>query len=70
MPRQRTDRFLEHRLSELAAWLHENDWRGNEHDCVNLFVQGILLPAVEPGAAIEHPGQIGIESSVRQPKGH
>ena len=56
MPRQRNDRFLEDRLSELAAWLHENDWRGKAHDCVNLFVQGILLPAVEPGAAIEHPG--------------
>lgn len=69
MPRKRIDRFLNEALVDFSNWLKTNDWRGKEHDCVNLFAYGFLVPRIEQGAAIEHPTQVSIECALRQPHG-
>lgn len=68
MPRRRIDRFLNEALEEFAIWLKANEWRGKEHDCVNLFAHQFLIDKIEPSAAIEYATQIGIECGVQQPK--
>lgn len=70
MPRRRIDRFLDEALEEFGTWLGGNDWWGKEYDCVNLFAHKFLFERIEPGAAIEHPTQVSIESSVGQPSGY
>lgn len=68
MPRRRIDRFLNEVLEEFSHWLKLNEWRGKEHDCINLFAHKFLFEKIEPGAAIEHPTQISIECGLMQPK--
>jgi hypothetical protein len=70
MPRRRIDRFLDEALEEFGTWLGANDWWGKEYDCVNLFAHKFLFERIEPGAAIEYPTQVSIESSVKQPSGY
>jgi len=68
MPRRRIDRFLNKVLEEFSLRLKSNEWRGKEHDYINLFAHKFLIEKIEPGAAIEYPTQIGIECGVLQPK--
>jgi hypothetical protein len=70
MTRRRIDRFLDEALEEFGTWLGANDWWGKEWDCVNLFVHKFLFERIEPGAAIECPTQVSIESAVKQPPGY
>jgi hypothetical protein len=69
-PRRRIDRFISEALEAFALWLKTNEWRGKEHDCVNLFAHRFLIEKVEAGAAIEDPAQISIECPLKQPKGY
>jgi len=68
MPRRRIDRFLNEALENFSHWLKSNQWRGKEHDCVNLFAHKFLFEKIEPGAAIQYPTQICIESGLKQSK--
>ena len=68
MPRRQMDRFLNDALKSFSGWLKENEWRGKERDCVNLFAHKFLFGKIEPGAAIAFPTQVSIECSVKQPK--
>ena len=68
MPRRRIDRFLNDALNDFSHWLKSNQWRGKEHDCVNLFAHKFLFDKIEPGAAIENLAQISIECGLKQPK--
>jgi hypothetical protein len=58
MPRKRIDRFINEALENFSHWLKSNQWRGKEHDCVNLFAHKFLFEKIEPGAAIQCPTQI------------
>lgn len=69
MARRRIDRFLDEALKSFSHWLESNEWKGKEHDCVNLFAHGFLFPKIGPGEAIEHPTQVCIECALRQPMG-
>ena len=60
MPRRQMDRFLNEALKSFSGWLKENEWRGKERDCVNLFAHKFLFEKIEPGAAIEFPTQVSI----------
>lgn len=44
-------------------------WWGKEHDCVNRFVHGFLMPQCGASSVLRHPTQIGIEVGVAQPRG-
>jgi hypothetical protein len=71
MATRRIDRFLNEALKDFSDWLNKNpQWKGKEHDCVNLFAHNFLFPKIETGAAIEHPTQVCIECALRQPKGY
>ena len=63
------DGFLGRALLEYEQWLLETEWRGKEHDCVNLFAHGFLFPKIQPGAAVDHFTRVGIEIGVPQPAG-
>ena len=67
MPRRRIDRFLNEALESFALWLKSSDWRGKEHDCVNLFAHKFLFEKIAPAAAIECPTQVCIECALKQP---
>lgn len=54
---------------DYEAWLLANEWRGKEHDCVNLFVHKFLFSRVRPDGPLTDFTQIGIEVGVPQPKG-
>ena len=68
MSRRRIDRLLNDALKDFSLWLKSNQWRGKEHDCVNLFVHKFLLEKINPEAAIQHLTQINIECGLKQPK--
>ena len=63
------DFLIANTLAEYEQWLLSSDWRGKEHDCVNLFVHGFLFQHVRSGATIEDFTQVGIEVGVPQPEG-
>ena len=44
-------------------------WWGKEHDCVNRFVHGFMVPQGLESGVLAHPTQVGIEVGVGQPKG-
>jgi len=44
------------------------EWWGKEHDCVNRFVHGFLMPQCSSASVLAHPTQIGIEVGVAQPR--
>lgn len=69
MTRRRIDRFIEEALLRFGDWYERYEWRGKEHDCVNLFAHGYLAQGVGPEAPIKDLTQIRIESAVRQPDG-
>ena len=56
-------------LREFAAHLDSEPWVGKEHDCVNRFAHGYLIPRCQAGSLLHHPTQIGIEVGVAQPPG-
>lgn len=68
MLRKRIDRYLNDALENFSYWLKSNEWRGKEHDCVNLFAHKFLFEKIEPNAAIQCPTQICIECGLKQPK--
>ena len=68
MQRRRIDRFINEALESFSHWLKSNQWRGKEHDCVNLFAHKFLFEKIGPRAAIQCPTQIGIECALRQPR--
>lgn len=63
------DSIISVALREFEAWLLASDWRGKEHDCVNLFVHGFLFKHVREDASIKDFTQVGIEVAVPQPVG-
>lgn len=67
--RERIDRFIEDALIAFADWYVASDWRGKEHDCVNLFAHRFLARGIQDGAAIHDLAQIRIEGGVAQPSG-
>ena len=68
MPKQQIDLFLNEALENFSLWLKSNQWRGKEHDCVNLFAHKFLFEKIEFGAAIQNHTQICIECGLKQPK--
>lgn len=57
--------------SSLTAFIDDFSvarWWGKEHDCVNRFVHGFLMPQCSPSSFLVHPTQIGIEVGVAQPR--
>jgi hypothetical protein len=62
--------ILEICLGDFERWLAENaNWRGKEHDCVNAFAHGFLMPRCLQEIASFSPACIGIEVGVPQPEG-
>lgn len=61
--------LLAHAFRDYEAWLLATNWRGKEHDCVNLFVHKFLFSHVHPAGPIADFTQVGIEVGVPQPKG-
>jgi hypothetical protein len=39
-------RQIEKALVDFRRWLRSQQWRGKEHDCVNLYVHGFLFPTI------------------------
>lgn len=68
MLKQQIDLFLNEALESFSLWLKSNQWRGKEHDCVNLFVHKFLFEKIAPDAAIQYPTQICIECGLKQPE--
>lgn len=54
-------------LKEFSLWLKTNQWRGKEHDCVNIFAHKFLFDKIEHGSAIHSLTQIRIECGLKQP---
>jgi hypothetical protein len=63
MPKQQIDKALEN----FSLWLKINQWRGKEHDCVNLFAHKFLFERIESGAFINNIAQVRIECGLKQP---
>ncbi len=61
--------LIRNSLEEFAAHLNAVPWVGKEHDCVNRFAHGFLIPRCQAGTALNHPTQVGIEVPVAQPPG-
>lgn len=61
------DTLLRSTLKEFAAHLDAVPWHGKEHDCVNRFAHGFLIPRCQAGSALSHATQVGIEIGVAQP---
>lgn len=61
------DRVVAASLATFESWLLQSNWRGKEHDCVNLFTHGFLFSHVSPQAIIREFTQVGIETGVPQP---
>lgn len=63
------DFFLLDALQEFRTWFvrKEPNWRGKEHDCVNMLVHRFLASRVHKEAAIKDLCQVRIESGVKQP---
>jgi hypothetical protein len=54
-------------FSEYEAWLLSSEWRGKEHDCVNLFVHRFVYSRIHPAGPLSDFTQVGIEVGVPQP---
>lgn len=67
MPSQQIDLFLNEALENFSLWLKSNQWRGKEHDCVNLFAHKFLFEKIAPDAAVHSLAQIRIECGLKQP---
>jgi hypothetical protein len=67
MPKQQIELFLNEALENFSLWLNSNQWRGKEHDCVNLFAHEFLFEKMKTSAFQLHPAQICIESGLEQP---
>jgi hypothetical protein len=63
------DALIRDALKEFIEDLGTCRWRGKEHDCVNRFAHGFLLPRCVPSCFLHHPTQICIEVGVAQPPG-
>lgn len=61
------DRVLRTLLHSFVADATRDGWQGKERDCVNRFAMGYLVSACGNHHFLQHPPQIGIEMSVRQP---
>ena len=61
------DQLLRDALPQFIAKIEQDDWQGKERDCVNRFAMGYLVPACGKHPFLQHPTQIGVEMSVRQP---
>lgn len=68
MSNQQIDLFLNEALENFSLWLQSNQWRGKEHDCVNLFAHKFLFEKIAPDTAIQFPTQICIECGLKQPR--
>ena len=60
--------FLKAAFVDYEAWLLQTEWRGKEHDCVNLFAHGFIFPRISPDAPISDYTQVCIEVGVPQPR--
>lgn len=67
MPGQQIDVFINESLENFSHWLKSTQWRGKEHDCVNLFAHKFLFDKIAPDAAIHSLTQIRIECGLKQP---
>jgi hypothetical protein len=67
MSSQPIDHFLNEALESFSHWLKSNQWRGKEHDCVNLFAHEFLFKKIAPDAAVHSLTQIRIECGLKQP---
>src|SRR5262245_16738523 len=65
----RIDSLIRDALIAFTDDFTRSEWWGKEHDCVNRFVHGFLMPQCGPSAVLAHPTQIGIEVGVAQPPG-
>jgi hypothetical protein len=63
------DTVIRDALVAFAEDLGSCNWRGKEHDCVNRFAHGFLLPHCGSTPFLRHPTQIGIDVGVAQPPG-
>ena len=63
MPKNQVDAALK----DFSLWLRTNQWRGKEHDCVNMFAHKFLYNKITPDSAIYSLMQIRIECGLKQP---
>ena len=59
--------LLTEAFSEYEAWLLSSEWRGKEHDCVNLFVHRFIYSRVHSTGPLSDYTQVCIEVGVPQP---
>jgi hypothetical protein len=64
----RIDRLVRAALQAFTEDFTQARWWGKEHDCVNRFVHGFLIPQGIESGIFTHPTQVGIEVGVAQPK--
>jgi len=61
------DSLIRRALKDFVNDLGDCKWFGKEHDYVNRFAHGYLVPRCSPRSSfLRHPTQIGIEVAVRQ----
>jgi len=65
----RIDRLVQGALKAFTDDFTHAQWWGKEHDCVNRFVHGFLVPRGLASGVLTHPTQVGIEVGVAQPSG-
>ena len=65
---EQIDALVHSALTEFIEDFTKSEWWGKEHDCVNRFVHGFLMPKAGTSPVLTHPTQIGIEVGVAQPK--
>ena len=67
MPQQEIHVVLNEALQNFSHWLKTNQWRGKEHDCVNLFAHKFLYEKIEVDTVLHSLSQIRIECGLKQP---
>jgi hypothetical protein len=62
------DRLVRETFTGFSDDLDRCQWWGKEHDFVNRYAHGFLVPRCSPRSPLKHATQIGIEVGVAQPK--